>query len=105
MAKRILTHGVLALLLAMQLQADAAGNGADSGDCTLLASITNTPVLYIAEENLALTSLRKNQNRLPNGAMTVYRPAGCNYTTTIEGIAESRVLRGIPLHSGLMTYL
>ena len=105
MAKKIFWHGVLALLLAMQLQADAAGNGNDSDDCTLLASITNTPVLDAAGEDLTLTGLRKNQNRLPNGAMTIYRPVGCNYTTTIEGVAETRVLRGLPLHSGLMTYL
>jgi hypothetical protein len=104
MAKRIFAHGVLALLLAMQLQADAAGNGNESGDCTLLASIINTPVLYASREDLTLTGLRKNQNRLPNGAMTIYRPAGCYYTTTINRIAESRVLRRIPLHSGLMTY-
>ena len=105
MAKRIFGHCVLALLLAMQLQTDAAGNSNDSGDCTLLASITSTLALYAAGEDLTLTGLRKNQDRLPNGAMTIYRPAGCNYTTTIEGNAETRVLRGLPLHSGLMTYL
>ena len=103
MANRVLTPGLLALFLAMQAQAGAAGNGNDSGDCTLLASIINVPVLYAAEEDL--TGLRKNQNRLPNGAMTVYRPAGCNYTTTIEGIEKSRVLRGVPLYSGHMTNL
>ena len=105
MAKRVLTPGVIALFLATQALAGAAGNGNDSDDCTLPASIINTAVLYGAGADLTHTGLRKNQNRLPNGAMTVYRPAGCNYTTTIEGNAESRVLRGIPLHSGFMTYL
>jgi hypothetical protein len=87
----------------MRLHANTAGDGNDSGDCTLLASVINNPVLYAVGEDLTLTGMRKNQNRLPNGAMTIYRPAGCNYATTIEGIAESRVLRGIPLHSGHMT--
>ena len=105
MANRVLTPGVLALFLAMQAQAGAAGNGIDSDDCTLLASIINTPVLYATGEDLTLTGLRKNQSRLPNGAMTVYRPTGCNYTTTIEGIAKSRVLRRVPLYSGHMTSL
>jgi hypothetical protein len=105
MAKRIFAHGVLALLLAVQTQADANGNGIDTGGCPLLAGAINTSVFYTAAENLTSTVLRENQKRSPNGAMTVSGPANCNYTTTIEEIATSRIFRGVPLHSGLMTYL
>jgi hypothetical protein len=105
MAKRICALGVLTLLLAIQSQADAKGNGIDPDVCPLLAGTINTSVLYSAAENLTYTVLRENQTRLPNGAMTVSGPANCNYTTTIEEIAASRIFRGEPPHSGLMTYL
>lgn len=105
MAKRIFAPGVLALLLAMQPQVGAAGNGNDSDSCTLLASVTNTSVLNAAGESLTLTGLRKNRKRMPSGAMTIDKPANCNYATTIEATAASRVSQGVPLNSGLMTYL
>ena len=105
MAKRIFAPGVLALLLAMQPQVGAAGNGNDSDGCTLLANAAKPSILYAAGESLTPTGLRKNGKRLPNGAMTVDKPANCNYATTIEATAASRVSQGVPLNSGLMTYL
>ena len=105
MAKTICALGVLTLLLTTQPYANAKGNGIDPDGCPLLAGTINTSVLNSVAENLTYTVLRENQTRLPNGAMTVSGPANCNYTTTIEEIAASRIFRGEPPHSGLMTYL
>jgi len=100
MAKLKIMLAALALLLAMQTQANAASKGRDTDGCALLASAIDAAVLHAAGLDETRSVLRTNQKPLRGGPITVGRPASCDDTTRVTTAAFSSALAKIGMPVG-----
>jgi len=100
MEKSGITFGLVALLMLMQPQANAAAKRMDADGCTLLASTVESAVLRAAGRADVRTSLQASNNHLVSGGLNTEGPASCTETTRVTTAAFSAALLKIGMPVG-----
>jgi len=100
MEKSGITFGLIALLILMQPQANAAAKRMDADGCTLLASTIESAVLRAAGRSDVRASLQAGDNHLASGGLNTEGPASCSETTRVTTAAFSAALFKIGMPVG-----
>jgi len=100
MDRKGFTLGLMALLLSLQPQANAAAKRTNADGCALLASTVESAVLRAAGQSGIRPSWRLNGDRPFNDGIATQGPASCDQTTRVTTAAFSAALSKIGMPVG-----
>jgi len=100
MDRKGITFGLIALLLSLQPQANAAAKRMDTDGCAHLSSTVESAVLRAAGQSGIRASWQPGSNSLFNNGIATEGPASCDQTTRVTTAAFSAALSKIGMPVG-----